>query len=48
MMKVPVFDGDNEEFHCKWDALILDILRQVGYNTLADQYEKDKERFWYA
>ena len=40
--------GDNERAHSDADAILCKALRHLGWTRLADAFEKESERFWYA
>ena len=45
-MKECVNNGDTEVAHINADAVLCDVLTQLGYKELVDLYEKVKK--WYA
>lgn len=45
-MKECVNNGDTEVAHLEADAVLCDVLTQLGYKELVDFYEKVKK--WYA
>lgn len=45
-MKECVNNGDTEVAHLDADAVLCDVLTQLGYKELVDLYEKVKK--WYA
>lgn len=45
-MKECVNSGDTEVAHLDADAILCDVLTQLGYKELVDLYEKVKK--WYA
>lgn len=45
-MKECVNSGDTEVAHLDADAVLCDVLTQLGYKELVDLYEKVKK--WYA
>lgn len=40
--------GDNERDHSEADRTLLEFIRSLGYNDLADAFDKASEEFWYA
>ena len=45
-MKECVNNGDTEVAHINAEAVLCDVLTQLGYKELVDLYEKVKK--WYA
>ena len=45
-IKECVNNGDTEVAHINADAVLCDVLTQLGYKELVDLYEKVKK--WYA
>lgn len=42
------FKIDKEAYHCYWDSLIKKILKENGFEEIAEMYNKASECFWYA
>ena len=40
--------GDNESYHIDYDDLIIEVLKEVGLEKLAEVYAKASENFWYS
>lgn len=41
-----VLNGDTEQAHSDADVVLINFIRELGYNNIADEWEKvDK---WYA
>lgn len=39
---------DNEEYHRQADNLLLELLKELGYNQLIKEYDEASYWFWYA
>ena len=39
---------DNECYHIAYDDIILDLVRELGYEEIAKSYESASRYFWYA
>lgn len=39
---------DNEVIHSQFDALLLELLKELGYQKIVELYEKEEMNFWYA
>lgn len=39
---------DNESYHSELDQVLTDLIRELGYNKIADMYDEASEYFWYA
>lgn len=40
--------GDEEDEHKAGDEILIDALRSLGWNRLADKWSADAERWWWA
>jgi hypothetical protein len=40
--------GDAEDEHGAGDAILIDALRSLGWNRLADKWEADAKDWWWA
>jgi phosphomannomutase len=45
-MKEQILNNDTEEAHGQADDLLCELLRQLGFNSVVDEYEKVHK--WYA
>lgn len=39
---------DNEVIHGQYDEILLELLKELGYEKIVKMYEKESENFWYA
>lgn len=39
---------DNEAYHADFDDLIIELIKELGYEKIAEGYDKASEYFWYA
>ena len=39
---------DNETYHIGYDELIIDFLKEIGYETLSKKYKEASSYFWYS
>ena len=42
------FIGDEEAYHGTFDGLLCDLLKELGYEKIVEEYDKASEWFWYA
>lgn len=40
--------GDNERDHPVCDDILLELLKELGFNKTVDEYNKVSANFWYA
>jgi len=40
--------GDPEADHSEGDALLLEAIRLLGYDEIADAFERARRGWWYA
>ncbi len=40
--------GDRERAHVCGDAILVEALRALGWDRLADRWEKDADEWWWA
>ncbi len=39
---------DCEEYHIEWDNLLIELLKEIGYEEISEQYENVRNFFWYT
>lgn len=44
------FEGceDEEYYHIKMDNILVNFLKDMGYEEMVDKYEKARKHFWYS
>ena len=40
--------NDEEEYHKIMDNLLVELIKELGYEKVAELYEKASEWFWYS
>ena len=39
---------DNEGYHIETDELLVNLLKELGYEEIAEKYNKASDWFWYS
>ena len=39
---------DNESYHIEMDELLVNFLKELGYEEIAEKYNKASDWFWYS
>ena len=39
---------DEEEYHHKMDAILLNIIEDLGYDEVVKKYKEARKHFWYS
>lgn len=39
---------DNEAYHVYFDSILVDLLKELGYEEIVREYENAEHHFWYA
>jgi hypothetical protein len=43
-----ILDADREAAHSMADAIIVELLHDIGYSKMAEIYEEGTKEWWYA